>query len=708
MKLVHKQWLENEPGDLATCARIAAHIWMGEVGNAVRHIQEAISKDQPVIGPLYWTLDLLPKAAELKRAVAKGLPVEGGHFLYLAFKTKNLGMARALLEVGVPHTYVRSTHDEKYFPVLMAALEMGREGLSLLKEFGADLEEEVENWMVQQQQIPGPTVTPLGLAILLHHNSAVDALLEEGASATWPVMKRSEAIEAGVDPLKIGRLYTTTMREELMYRRSSYCVRTRVREPDLVRVSRSLEALSPLFIAVKRENLDVAEKLLAKGAHPNYSPANRDTCVLLALSQGQLSMAALLIQHGANVYTYLTPVKRYTPRNLGLLSLCCCSVGYSKEKQELANTILVRGGALFQKEILSVNGWSPVHVSAQKGSVFVLQKLMASGADPNFVHGNMPTPLQKACSSSSPMTARILLESGANPYLHVAESPPLVKAFKSNSLECVMHLREFGVKCTDVNEGEKERILTYIERYMYDGNGIRLAHEWLQMGGTVRSIGSLSAAFGVLDAIDDVLTQIKQADEVYDIDVKRLDKLCGKIEGRYVVFVPVYMLNISVQRMVAMAGYGDDEVETRRLYILKEHHQPSVFSVLAWRLRSTIELFADVLGDQPLTVKVLCHPSACGSSYPSILPPNIAEDDVEELDEMAFFFGYPIIRLETTTLLFRELDEEKRATFVLCMHMLAKRGFPKLTVDIIRKILFIHEDISVDVCFKDNVTTVRR
>ncbi|MCI4389739.1 hypothetical protein PGIGA_G00102030 [Pangasianodon gigas] len=56
--------------------------------------------------------------------------------------------------------------------------------------------------------------------------------------------------------------------------------------------------LSPLYFAVDNRNLEAARMLLEAGADPNLDPFN---VLLLAVRQGDVHMATLLLEHGANV-----------------------------------------------------------------------------------------------------------------------------------------------------------------------------------------------------------------------------------------------------------------------------------------------------------------------------------------------------------------------------------------------------------------------
>lgn len=56
--------------------------------------------------------------------------------------------------------------------------------------------------------------------------------------------------------------------------------------------------LSPLYFAVDNRNLEAASMLLEAGADPNLDPFN---ALLLAVRQGDIHMATLLLEHGANV-----------------------------------------------------------------------------------------------------------------------------------------------------------------------------------------------------------------------------------------------------------------------------------------------------------------------------------------------------------------------------------------------------------------------
>lgn len=281
---------------------------------------------------------------------------------------------------------------------------------------------------------------------------------------------------------------------------------------------------TPLHCAVMRNNLDIAEALLAKKADPNLEVRiqsdtdtlethrlhswqvaylNGQTPLHLAIDLNSPEMAKLLMQSGADpnkpngqgitplqralqVNSEITPILTNSsnpasnPGNQEYINLLEAIITQSPEKIENALSTGINPNQIITvfrtntNTVVQWNGRNCLHAAIETGNVQAVNVLLKPRqgikADPNFPHVvNDRTPLHFAVDSSDPEVAlklvNALLEAGANPNVADDEGyTPLHHAMVHERLEIIAALVKAGAdpnqKAKDPNQTSSTDIAT--------------------------------------------------------------------------------------------------------------------------------------------------------------------------------------------------------------------------------------------------------
>jgi ankyrin repeat protein len=153
---------------------------------------------------------------------------------------------------------------------------------------------------------------------------------------------------------------------------------------------------TPLHLALKNNKQEVAQLLIAKGAVVNAKDNNGSTPLYWALYNNQPELVQLLIAKGADV----NAKDQYgrTPLHLTL----------QNNQQEVAQLLIANGADVNAHDN---DGKTPLHlVTSQK----VAQQLIAKGADVNAKNKNGETPLHLALRKNQQEMAQLLIANGAD------------------------------------------------------------------------------------------------------------------------------------------------------------------------------------------------------------------------------------------------------------------------------------------------------
>ena len=247
---------------------------------------------------------------------------------------------------------------------------------------------------------------------------------------------------------------------------------------------------SPLYLACRKQWLDVVKMLLAKGAKLNVG-TKLDNCLNNAIIEGNKTLVECLIKAGADVnkkdpdmecYGLKTPL--HYAAELGRLDIAKLLVKHNADvNARMANAYtpldsaidkghkklakyLVEQGTDIYPETLTSTCWSPVLTAADKGDTETLKLLMEKGAIMDTRDGDGRTPLFYAVSSKNPEAVKLLIKAGVDinhrsnweysavDYLVFKEEEEIFKLFVENGFELRFKdedsMKEFMFKSIEV------------------------------------------------------------------------------------------------------------------------------------------------------------------------------------------------------------------------------------------------------------------
>ena len=152
------------------------------------------------------------------------------------------------------------------------------------------------------------------------------------------------------------------------------------------------------FIAIRNDHARTVGELLQRGFDPNTRDEKGQTGLVMAMQEGSLKAADVLLSHPAIEIDALNQA--------GESALMMAAL---KGEVAGARRLLSRGARVNQP------GWSALHYAAAGTEVQLMQLLMEKGADVNAASPNGSTPLMMAAQYGSEDGVKLLLASGADP-----------------------------------------------------------------------------------------------------------------------------------------------------------------------------------------------------------------------------------------------------------------------------------------------------
>jgi ankyrin repeat protein len=166
---------------------------------------------------------------------------------------------------------------------------------------------------------------------------------------------------------------------------------------------------TPLYSAIRKEDISVIKKLLKRGADINRASAHGWTPLKSAAQQGNFEIVKLLLEAGAD--PNIADNTNYTP----LMN------AVSGQHENIVKILLkfkadpnVQSGENPQDDDWEP-GRSALMDAAVSGNVAIARELLKGAADPNLVNSNGRTALHSAVISANADMVALLLKSGANP-----------------------------------------------------------------------------------------------------------------------------------------------------------------------------------------------------------------------------------------------------------------------------------------------------
>ncbi len=179
---------------------------------------------------------------------------------------------------------------------------------------------------------------------------------------------------------------------------------------------------SPLAEAVKLSNAKLVTQLLAAGADAESPNGDGETALMLAARAGALDVAKLLVAHGANVnateaWRNQTALMWAADGNYPELVQFLIDRGANVKVRAATNEWRTQITSEPRAQYRPTGGLTPLLYAARSGCSRCVRSIIAAGADVNQPNPDGVTPLIVAIDNFHFDTARLLLDSGANPHV---------------------------------------------------------------------------------------------------------------------------------------------------------------------------------------------------------------------------------------------------------------------------------------------------
>uniref|UniRef100_A0A286XQH5 Ankyrin 3 n=1 Tax=Cavia porcellus TaxID=10141 RepID=A0A286XQH5_CAVPO len=241
--------------------------------------------------------------------------------------------------------------------------------------------------------------TPLHLAAREGHEDVAAFLLDHGASLSITTKK-------GFTPLHVAAKYGKLEVANLLLQKSAspdaagkvgvLCLHIKTLLTLVVVFARFQSGLTPLHngytplhIAAKKNQMDIATTLLEYGADANAVTRQGIASVHLAAQEGHVDMVSLLLSRNANVNlsnkSGLTPLHLAAQEDRVNVAEVLVNQGAHVDAQTKVSPFL-----LLSTKIIDFNGYTPLHQAAQQGHTHIINVLLQNNASPNelTVNGN--------------------------------------------------------------------------------------------------------------------------------------------------------------------------------------------------------------------------------------------------------------------------------------------------------------------------------
>ena len=155
------------------------------------------------------------------------------------------------------------------------------------------------------------------------------------------------------------------------------------------------------FRAIRQDNDAAVRSLLARGFNPNTKDEKGTPGLVVALQEGALRVASLLIDS-----------PRLVPETRNAADESPLMMAALKGHAELARRLIARDADVNKP------GWTPLHYAAAKSNEDMVKLLLSKDALPNAPAPDGTSPLMMAAQAETvkPTVIQMLIDAGADPY----------------------------------------------------------------------------------------------------------------------------------------------------------------------------------------------------------------------------------------------------------------------------------------------------
>lgn len=369
-------------------------------------------------------LSILFSATQHKVTTINDKNREGNTALFLAAKGNHLASARFLLSRGASLT---SDNNAGFTPLSELMSTNSPLVPALLQGKLAKLTDEEKNTALIQAAKVG-AVAPIYLALLKKPDVNINAQNQEGKTALFyatqsknlPMMQ--SLVLSGASPF----LTSTSGPSPLQMAFSQGVAATQVMVPPSHVQNADPQGQTPLFYAIKSQDITAVSFLLAEGAQLSHKDLQGRTPLLATAGTGSIKIFKLLLEKGAS------PKARTNSGDTAL------HIALREGSSDIASYLITAKDGL---NLQNSSGDTPLLIAARLGDKVHISSLLHSGASPNIQNLIKESPLGIAAGQGKTAIVKALLASGASPLLQDKRgNTPLMNALLKKHSEAAQLL----------------------------------------------------------------------------------------------------------------------------------------------------------------------------------------------------------------------------------------------------------------------------
>ena len=204
-----------------------------------------------------------------------------------------------------------------------------------------------------------------------------------------------------------------------------------------------------LMIAIEKGCTDLVNKLIDLGADINKQDERGETALILAIQKGYTDLASRLVDAGAD----LDLQNKFEETALIYTAI--------KSNADIARKLLTLG---VDPNLPNDLGNTALMFAANRGNADVINELLASKADPNLQNKNGHTALMKAARRGNIAIVNKLIDAGANPNLQDDDGEnALIIAIKAGHIDVVNKLIDAGANLNLENKSGKTALIIALQ-----------------------------------------------------------------------------------------------------------------------------------------------------------------------------------------------------------------------------------------------------